>query len=235
MKKKLKNYLQKKYIKNREQLRLKLDLLNETFKDLMMDQGNLQLKIKDLAEISNMENRIKMFEKDAKTLNSEELERRMKDLNEVLNDKLSNLCNETEEKFINSCEYDNNEEYHTHCNNCERNCHSICDCNFRFAGRCKIFTFGIIGEKKCEICHCPKTSHRCDYYHWVKKRICIKKDNSSQIEEERRYNESEKQRYLEELKQKKSNKNKINSQIDELNYNKKMLEEKKNEKYSRKK
>ena len=218
-------------MKSRQELRPKLNLLNETFKDLMMEQGNLQLKIKDLAEISikisDMENRIKMFENDAKTLNPEDLERRMKELNEVLNDKLSNLCNETEEKFINSCEYDNNEEYHNHCNKCERNCHSICDCNFRFAGRCKIFTFGIIGEKKCEICHCPKTSHRCDYYHWVKKRICIKKDNSSQIEEERRRNESEKQRYLEELKQKKSNKNKINSQINELNFNKKKLEEEK--------
>ena len=103
-------------MKSRLELRSKLDLLNETFKDLMMNQGNLQLKIKDLAEISikisDMENRIKMLENDAKTLNPEALERRMKELNEVLNDKLSNLCNETEEKFINSCEYDNNEEYH---------------------------------------------------------------------------------------------------------------------------
>lgn len=103
-------------MKSRLELRPKLDLLNETFKDLMMNQGNLQLKIKDLAEISikisDMENRIKMLENDAKTLNPEALERRMKELNEVLNDKLSNLCNETEEKFINSCEYDNNEEYH---------------------------------------------------------------------------------------------------------------------------
>ena len=95
-------------MKSRLQLRPKLDLLNETFKNLMMDQGNLQLKIKALAEISikisDMENRIKMFENDKKTLKPEELERRMKELNEELNDKLSNLCNETEEKFINSCE-----------------------------------------------------------------------------------------------------------------------------------
>ena len=218
-------------LKNRVILRPKLELLNETFMNLMMEQGNLQLKIKDLAEISikisDMENRIKMFENDARTLDPEALERKMKELNDDLNNKLSNLCNENEEKFINSCEYDKDENYHTHCDKCERNCHNICDCNFRFAGRCKIYTFGIIGEKKCEICHCPKSCHRNDYYHWVKKRICIKKDNSSQIEEERRRNEVEKQRYLEELNQKRSNKNKINSQIDELNFNKKKLEEKK--------
>lgn len=57
-------------MKSRLQLRPKLDLLNETFKNLMMDQGNLQLKIKALAEISikisDMENRIKMFENDKK-------------------------------------------------------------------------------------------------------------------------------------------------------------------------
>ena len=218
-------------MKNRIILRPKLELLNETFLNLMMEQGNLQLKIKDLAEISikisDMENRIKMFENDAKTLNPEALERKMKELNDVLNDKLSSLCNENEEKFINSCEYDKDGDYHTHCDKCEKNCHNICDCNFRFAGRCKIYTFGIIGEKKCEICHCPKSCHRNDNYHWVKKRICIKKDNSSQIAEERRRNEAEKQRYLEELNQKRSNKNKINSQIDELNFNKKKLEEKK--------
>lgn len=218
-------------MKSRLSLRPKLDLLNETFKNLMMEQGNLQIKIKDLADISikisDMENRIKMFESDADNLKPEELERRMKELNEVLNDRLSSLCNETEEKFINSCEFDKDGDYYTHCDKCEMNCHSICDCHFRFAGRCKIYTFGIIGEKKCEVCHCPKTCHRNDQYHWIKKRICIKKDNSSQIEEERRRNESEKQRYLNELNVKKSNKNKINSQIAELNFNKKKLEEKK--------
>lgn len=218
-------------MKNRLELRPKLDLLNETFKNLMMDQGNLQLKIKALAEISikisDMENRIKMFENDAKTLNPEELEKRMRDLNEELNDKLSNLSNQTEEKFINSCEFGSDECYYTHCEKCERNCHDVCDCNFRLFGRCKIFTFGIIGEKKCEKCHCPKESHRNDHYHWIRKRICVQKDNSSQMEEERRRNEIEKQRYLNELNQKRSNKNKINSQIDELNYNKKKLIEEK--------
>ena len=218
-------------MKSRLQLRPKLDLLNETFKNLMMDQGNLQLKIKALAEISikisDMENRIKMFENDKKTLKPEELERRMKELNEELNDKLSNLCNQTEEKFINSCEFGSEEYYYTHCDKCQRNCHDVCDCNFRLLGRCTIFTFGIIGEKKCEECHCPKESHRNDHYHWIKKRIYIQKDNSSLIEEEKRRNEYEKQRYLNELKEKRNNKDKISSQIDELNFNKKKLEEEK--------
>lgn len=71
----------------------------------------------------------------------------MKELNEELNDKLSNLCSQTEEKFINSCEFVSKDYYYTHCDRCQRNCHDLCDYNFRLLGRCK---------KKCEECHCTK-------------------------------------------------------------------------------
>ncbi len=56
--KKIKNFPSKgiknsaEAMKRRKQLTPKLDHLNETFKNLMMDQGNLHLKIKSLAEIS---------------------------------------------------------------------------------------------------------------------------------------------------------------------------------------
>ena len=92
-------------------------------KNKMMDQRNLQIIITDLEDISIkisdiVNRRIIIFENDVKTINPEELERRMKELNEVLIDKFSNLCNETEEKYINSCEYDKNEDYYFHCDQC---------------------------------------------------------------------------------------------------------------------
>lgn len=77
-------------------------------------------------------------------------------------------------------------------------------------------------RKKYEKCHCPKESHRNDHYHWIKKRECIQNDNTSLLVEEKRRNED-----LKQLNEKTNNKNKINSQIDELNYNKKLEEEKK--------
>ena len=89
------------------------------------------------------------------------------------------------------------------------------------------FHIGHYWRKKCEECYFPKETNRNDHYHWIKKRIYIQKDNSSLIEEEKRRNEYEKQRYLNELKEKRNNKDKISSQIDELNFNKKKLEEEK--------
>ena len=222
----------------RGELRIKVNQLYDTFQSLMMEQGNLQLKVKVLEEISNkisdMEKRIKNFENDAKSLNPAQLEERLKNLNEELNEKLNNLNNETEEEFISSCEWGGEDYYYNHCDNCKRNCHSVCDCNFNSVGRCKKFTWGIIGDKRCEECDCSKGSHRIDHYHWVKQRINTKKDNSSKIEEEKKRNDMERQRYLDELNQKKQSKNALERQLNELNYNREKLVAEKNKNLSEK-
>jgi len=219
-------------LKTRIDLRIKVNLLSDTFQNLMMEQGNLNLKNKKLEEIStkisDMETRIKNFENDCKALNPSELEKRLSQLNEELNEKLNNLNNEVEEQFISSCEYGGDYSTFTHCENCKRNCHNYCDCNFQILGRCKVFTFGILSEKICEECNCPKTAHKNDHYHWVKKRITSKKDNSLKIEEERQRNNLDKKRYLDEINMKKNTKNKLNKQLNELNYNKEKLIEEKN-------
>ena len=197
-------------LKTRIDLRVKVNLLSDTFQNLMMEQGNLHLKIKKIEEIStkisDMEMRIKNFDNDSKSFNASELEKRLTQLNEELNEKLNDLNSEIEEQFISSYEYGGDNNTFTHCDNCQRNCHNYCDCTFQTFGRCKVFTFGIFSEKVCEECNCPKTAHKSDHYHWIKKRITSKKDNSKKIEEEKQRNNLDKQRYLDELNSKKKNK-----------------------------
>lgn len=211
----------------RGKLRIQVNLLYDTFQTLMMEQGNLQLKVKALDEISakifDMETRIKNFKNEAKSLNPAQLEIKLRDLNQELNDKLNNLNCEVEEQFVSSCEYGGDDYKYNHCDYCKRNCHDVCDCNFNGLGRCTKFSWGIIGDKKCEECNCIKERHRIDHYHWVKKRISIKKDNTSRIEEERRRNDQERQRYLEEINQKKKSKNELDRQLNELNFNREKL------------
>ena len=184
-------------LESRKDLKIQVNLLSDTFEDLLMEQANLQEKEKVINEISTriteMETKIKKFEEETKNLNEHQLELRMKELNEELNEKLNNLNNETEIEYINSCEY-SEYHYYTHCNNCERNCHDYCDCFGNSLGRCTKFNFGIFEEKVCEECKCSKDSHKIDHYHWIKKSRNKKKDNASKIQEEKERNEQEKNR-----------------------------------------
>ena len=217
-------------LETRNELKVQVNLLSDTFENLLVDQANLQEKEKVINEISgkitDMETRINNFMKDAQTLNPHQLEERMRELNLELSDKLNNLSNETVTEYITSCERNDNYTY-THCDTCERNCHNECDCNFQLFGRCKVFSWGIIGDKICEECRCPKDSHKNDHYHWIKKSINKIKDNADKIREEKDRNERERSRYLEEINQKKKSKSELDKQINELNFNKKKLTEEK--------
>lgn len=79
--------------------------------------------------------------------------------------------------------------------NCERNCHDYCDCIGNSLGRCTKFSWGswgLVGEKECEECHCSKESHIIDHYLWIKKSRNKKKDNSSNIQALKQKNQEEK-------------------------------------------
>ena len=221
-------------LNSRKDLKSQVNLLSDTFENLLMQQANLQEKEKVIDDISqkidDMEKKIKKFEEETKNLKPEQLEQKLRELNEELNDRLDNLNQEVEIEYINSCEYDGDYLYN-HCNSCERNCHDHCDCIGHKLGRCTKFSWGswgLIGEKECEECHCSKDSHKIDHYHWIKKKRNKKKDNASKIEEEKQKNKREKDRYLEELNHKKKAKNNLEKQINELNFNKNKLLEQKN-------
>ena len=53
-----------------------------------------------------MEKKIKKFEEETRNLKPEQLEQKLRELNEELNDRLDNLNQEVEIEYINSCEYD---------------------------------------------------------------------------------------------------------------------------------
>ena len=220
-------------LETRNQLKIQVNLLSNTFQKLVMEQLNLQeiekknneIKIK----IEDMQAKIHNFEEQSKNLKPAELEKRIAELNNEINSKLNNLNSETVVEYVNSCEY-SQYHYYTHCDYCERNCHDYCDCFGNSLGRCKRFTWGILEDKKCDECGCIKERHKIDHYHWIKKTVNKKKDNSQQIQEEKDRGEREKQRYLEEMEQKKDAKSNLQRQINELNINKNILleEQKKN-------
>ena len=222
-------------LETRKDLKVQVNLLGDTFERLLMQQANLQEKDKVINDISQkidaMETKIKNFEEESKNLNDAQLEQRLRELNEDLNERLDNLNNETEIEYINSCEYAGDDYYYNHCNNCERNCHDYCDCIGKSLGRCTKFswgTYGLIGEKNCEECHCSKDSHKIDHYRWTKKTRNKKKDNADKIEQEKQKNQKEKNRYLEEINRKKNAKSNLEKQINELSFNKNKLLEQKN-------
>lgn len=218
-------------LENRCQLKIQVNLLSDTFQNLLMEQANLQEKEKSIIEtqkqIEEMQKKIRNVENQSKTLKPGELEKKLEELNNEINDKLNNLNSETIVEYINSCEYSNYHTY-THCDSCERNCHDYCDCWGNRLGRCKRFNLGIFEDKKCDECGCLKEKHRIDNYHWVKKTVNTKKDNTQKIQEEKDRGEIQKQKYLEEIDRKKNAKTNLEKQINDLNDHKKVLEEEQN-------
>ena len=218
-------------LENRCQLKIQVNLLSDTFQNLLMEQANLQEKEKSIIEtqkqIEEMQKKIRNVENQSKTLKPGELEKKLEELNNEINDKLNNLNSEIIVEYINSCEYSNYHTY-THCDSCERNCHDYCDCWGNGLGRCKRFNLGIFEDKKCDECGCLKEKHRIDNYHWVKKTVNTKKDNTQKIQEEKDRGEIQKQKYLEEIDRKKNAKTNLEKQINDLNDHKKVLEEEQN-------
>ena len=204
----------------RLKLTTQLNLMEDTFQNLLRELSNLLEREKNINIINNkindLEKKIKNFESESKNLNSDQIEQKIKDLIIALNDKLNTLNSETTVEYTNSLEY-NNKYVYTHCNSCERNCHDYCDCYGNILDRCKVFKSGIFKDKRCEECGCSKEKHIFDHYHWIKKRV--EKDNDKQIKEER---EKKKKKYLEEQTKGKSN---LDILIIELNYNKNIINE----------
>ena len=215
----------------RHDLRVKINLLGDIFDNLVVNIANLQIKNKIILEnsikIKDIEASIQKFENYSKSLSPSQLEKKLRELNEDLNSKLNDLNCEIEQKYINSCEFGGKDNSFTHCDVCQRNCHNYCDCFGRCLGRCKVFSWGVFGDKKCGECGCLKEKHRNDNYHWIQIKEERKKDNSDLINKEKERNKREKEIYLQQLNSQNESKNEIDRQINELNYNKKMLLEEK--------
>ena len=203
------------------QLKIQVNLMRDTFQNLLRELSNLLKREKNINIINNkikdMKEIIKNFERESKILNQNQIQQKIKELNIVLNDKLNTLNSESIVEYTNLLEYNNNYIY-THCDSCERNCHDYCDCFGNSLGSCRVFNMGIFKDKSCEECGCLKEKHKIDHYHWIKK--CVEKGNIKQIKGEREEREKKKKQYLEEQIKSKFN---LDIQINELNYNKKII------------
>ena len=168
-------------LETRKELKVQVNLLSDTFNNLLIHQFNLEEKEKVINDISikikEMETKISTYEREAQKLGANELKKKTDELNQELDKELNDLNNEPEKEYITCCEYYDNDTYFTHCNSCERNCHNFCDCTGkRILGRCKVFSWGFLGfGKVCEECKCPKDNHKIDHYRYIKKRVDKKK------------------------------------------------------------
>ena len=215
-------------LNTRMELKVQVENLNDTFKNLLVEQDNLQEKDKSITitseKIKMMEDKIKDLEKMEKSLNPKELQEKIRQLNVELNDKLISLNNQTETRQIKKLAYFDGKC--THCGSCEKNCHEECDCAFGFLGRCHIFTFW---AKKCEICGCDKERHKQDNLHYIYETIVTTKSSDEERQKEVERNEAEKRMILEEMNKKNNAKNEFERQKNELQYNKgQLMKEKEN-------
>ena len=220
-------------LKTRNELKIQVNLLNHIFENLLIEQTNLKEKNKSvekiLNKISQMEEKIRDFEEKSKKLNPKEVEEKIQKLNKELNDRIDNLNNETEEIIKKDLEYDENNT-HTHCQDCKENCHDPCDCyqikNYKMLSLCKILPWSIQNQG-CKKCGCPVKSHKVDNYHYVTNRVNEKKNNEDLIKEEKEKNEKKRNELKTKLTLKKNEKNTLISHLEELNNNKsKLLDEK---------
>ena len=210
-------------LNTRMELKVQVDNLNETFKNLLIEQDNLQEKERIINETSGkiemMTQQINFLENNMEQLKPKELEERMRRLNEELNDKINNLNNQTESKQIKKLKYSSDNKY-THCQSCEKNCHDPCDCSFKFLGRCTIYTFW---AKKCEVCGCDKEQHQQDNYYYTYETVTIAKNTAQEKQKEKEKSEKEKKIIIEEMNKKNNAKNNLEKQKNEMKYNKDLL------------
>ena len=216
-------------LNTRMQLKIEVENLNDIFLNLLNEQDNLQVKIKNIIDanekLANVENEIRNLESNMEFLKPEELEQKMKDLNKNFENIMNNLNNQTETKTIKKLKHSGS-DICTHCDSCEKNCHYPCDCSFQSFGRCKKYTFF---KKICEECGCAKEYHEQDNYHYIFEEVTLAVNTDEEQEKEKRKNEEEKKKIIDEMNKKNQTKSGFERQKNTLNYNKtQLLKEKEN-------
>lgn len=117
-------------LNTRMELKVQVENLNNTFLNLLVEQDNLQAKEKIINDTSEknlmMETKIDNLEMMMSTLKPKELEEKLRQLNEELNNKISTLSEQTTEEQWKTLVY-NSDTLYTVCHTCKKNCHDPCD------------------------------------------------------------------------------------------------------------
>ena len=144
----------------RNDLIIQINNLHTTFKNLIVEQGNLKEKEKSIQDvdiqINRLEEKIKDEQEKFKSLRGAELENAINDLNDEINERLNDIESKEERKQIRTLAEGKPKEEYTHCEECKENCHDPCDCVHLFTSRCTIYP--VFGDE-CERCGHPKKRH----------------------------------------------------------------------------
>ena len=167
----------------RNDLIKQINNLHTTFKNLLLEQGNLKEKEKAIQsvneQINEAERKIKEEREKFKTLKGSELERAMNDLNDEISRRIYEIGNKETQKQIKKLAPGCEGYEYTHCEECEENCHDPCDCIHLFTSRCTIYP---IFSSVCEKCGHDKSQHSRDKFRYKYDYISVKVVDSDAIQ-----------------------------------------------------
>ncbi len=226
-------------VSNREQLKVEINNLNTTFKDLTVEQTNLKEKERVLNEVNiklkEMECQIRALQEKRNTITKNDqkaYEEEIRKFNDSFNKKLSELSKKKRKEKKKILEADSKNQY-TYCNQCKENCHNPCDCWFSFASRCKIFP--IFGND-CERCGHNKKVHKQEYYHYIYIEEEVSENTADEEKSLTEENEKEKEKYRRRIEELNNEKDSLQKNLYQLQYNKEdLLEERRQKEDERKK
>lgn len=214
-------------VTSRERLKIEINNLNTTFKDLTVEQDNLKGKENQINDanlkIKDLETKINILKENKNKLNPKEYEEELRKFNEECNERLQKLSSRTRKEKKKILVADENNKY-TRCDQCKENCDNPCECWFTFAGRCKIYpVFG----SSCEKCGHAKKVHKQENYHYIYEEIEVSDNTSEEKNILNEQKERERAKLNERIKQQNQEKDSLQRQLNELNYNlEDILEEK---------
>jgi len=201
----------------RNDLIKQINKLHITFKNLLLEQGNLKDKEKIIEnvneQIKQSELKIKEQKEKFKTLKGNELEKAMNDLNEEISKSLYEIGNKKQKKRVKTLAEGSSGYEYTHCEACKENCHDPCDCIHLWTSRCTIYPY--FGSE-CEKCGHDKSRHSRDKYRYTYEYIDVNVIDSNEVEKAREEKERKKEEISKNLDQERMKKNSIERSLENL-------------------
>ena len=201
----------------RNDLIKQINNLHTTFKNLLLEQGNLKEKEKQLQNVNNQinkcEQKIKEQREKFKSLKGSELEKAMNDLNEEISRRMYDIGNREQKKQIKTLGEGTSGFEYNHCEECKENCHDPCDCFHLWTTRCNIYP--IFGSD-CEKCGHEKSRHTRDKYRYKYEYINVKVIDSEEIQRAKEEKERRQQEISQNLNNERMKKNSIERSLENL-------------------
>ena len=202
----------------RNDLIIQINNLHTTFKNLIVEQGNLKEKEKSIQDvdiqINRLEEKIKDEQEKFKSLRGAELENAINDLNDEINERLNDIESKEERKQIRTLAEGKPKEEYTHCEECKENCHDPCDCVHLFTSRCTIYP--VFGDE-CERCGHPKKRHTRDKFRYIYEYISVKSFDEGKIKDAKKTQLNRQRNLNDELSKEQSKKLAIEQSLNNLN------------------